>query len=106
MSVGIEITKDEGYDKRRKLQIAQRTLCVVTIVIQLLFAFYIFIELGVTNVLAYLFPIEFTTEVVENLEEAWCNSNMATSVATLIITSALNMKEMYDRLIVITHPDT
>jgi hypothetical protein len=106
MSVGIEITKDEGYEQRRKLQIAQRTLCVVTIIIQMLFAFFIFLELGFINILAYFVPIEFTTEVVSDLEEAWCQSNIATSLATLIVTAALNSKEMYDRLIVITHQDT
>jgi hypothetical protein len=62
--------------------------------------------LGVINIVAYLFPVEFTPEVVEDLEEAWCQSNIATSVATIIITSALNAKEVYDRLIVITHQDT
>jgi hypothetical protein len=54
--------------------------------------FFIFKELGFVNMLAYFVPIEYTLEMVENLEEAWCQSNQLTSIACCIICSALNAK--------------
>jgi hypothetical protein len=65
--------------------------------------FYIFQELGFINMLAFFVPIEYTPEIVENLEEAWCQSNPLTSSASIIIAVAINAREMYDAIIVITH---